>query len=309
MTINIADAIMIKNYIFKETKTMKQNNKLPLKLPNKFASQIYYHYEPGDKEAEGDTLLRVYGAGLAMKNPDYGQTHIPTSSSFEYILEGKGFIEIEGRRYEVKAGDCVITRIGLYDRIVKSYGSSKEDPYVKLWLISRGRFIDSLFEAFGVTDRVIVRKINLYPVFQKFMSRLQTGGYSFSLATHTILDIMNAMFSGKVETEQDGDSLVWHIKHYIESRFREELTLSGTASAFGMNENAFKRFFLKNFGTTFAKYVASEKLEYAKNMLENTDLTVTEIARDLGFCDQSYFSARFKRTYGCYPSEYKKRHL
>ena len=47
---------------------MKRKDKLPLKLPNEFASQIYYHYEPGDKEAEGDTLLRIYGAGLAMKN-------------------------------------------------------------------------------------------------------------------------------------------------------------------------------------------------------------------------------------------------
>lgn len=280
---------------------------LPLKLPNKFSSQIYYHYEPQDNEAEGDTLLRVYGAGLAMKNPDYGQTHIPTSSAFEYIIEGRGYIEIEGRRYEVSAGDCVITRIGLSDRIVKSYGSSKEDPYSKLWIIARGRFVDSLFEAFGVSDRVIVRRINLYPVFERFFSRLQSEGYSFSLASHAILDIMNAMFSGEHAVEEDGSSTLWQIKHYIRSRLQNSPTLSETAAAFGMKESAFKSFFAKSFGTTFAKYVAGEKMEYAKNLLQNADLSVTEIALRLGFCDQSYFSACFKRRVGCYPTEYRRR--
>lgn len=287
---------------------MTQNTKLPLKLPNKFASQIYYHYEPGDKESEGDTLLRIYGAGLAMKNPDYGQTHIPTSSSFEYILEGRGFIEIDGIRYEVGAGDCVITRIGLNDRIVKSYGSSKEDPYSKMWFIARGRFVDSLFEAFKVTDRVIVKRINLYPVFEKFFSKLQSNGYSFSLATHTILDIMNAMFSCETTFEQDGNSLVWQIKHYIDNKLQNVPPLSDTAAAFGMNESAFRNFFVKNFGTTYAKYVASEKLEYAKSILESTDLSVTETARSLGFCDQSYFSACFRKKYGSYPTQYRRKH-
>lgn len=276
-------------------------------LPDHFAMQIYYHYESSDNEAVGDTLLRVYGAGLAMKNPDYGQTHIPTSSSFEYITEGRGFIEIEGIRYEVSAGDCVITRIALDDRVRKSYGSSKEDPYVKLWFIARGRYVDSLFSAFGVTDRVIVKKINLYPVFQKFFSQLQTKGYSFSLATHTILDIMNAMFSDGNAVEQDGNSLVWQIKHYIGTNLQTNPTLADTAAAFGMKEGTFKRFFAKSFGTTFAKYVASEKTELAAGFLENTDLSVTEIAWRLGFCDQSYFSACFKKRLGCYPSEYRKR--
>ena len=36
-----------------------------------------------------------------------------------------------------------------------------------------------------------------------------------------------------------------------------------------------------------------------------TDLSVTEIARKLGFCDQSYFSACFKKKYGNYPSIYR----
>ena len=201
---------------------MSEPKKLPLKLPNQFASQIYYHYEPTDADAEGSPLLRVYGAGLAMKNPDYGQTHIPTSASFEYITEGRGFIEIEGVRYEVRAGDCVITRIALSDRIVKSYGSSKEDPYAKLWIIARGRFVDSLFEAYGVSDRVIVKRINLYPVFQKFFSVLQEKGYSFSVATHTLVDIMNAMFSGETEIETEDNTYIWQIKHYISSKLQSK---------------------------------------------------------------------------------------
>ncbi len=295
---------MVKNT--SEVRTIPNFTKLNFKLPDEFASQIYYHYEPSDKDAEGDTLLRMYGAGLAMKNPDYGQSHIPTCSSFEYIIEGRGFIEVEGIRREVSAGDCVITRIALDDRIVKTYGSSKEDPYVKLWFIARGRFVDSLFSAFRVTDRIIAKKINLYPVFQKFFSQLQNKGYSFSLASHTILDIMNAMFSGETSVEQDGNSLVWQIKHYIENNLQSSPTLSDTAAAFGMRESKFKSFFTKNFGTTFAKYVASEKVEYARSLLENTDLSVTEIARCIGFCDQSYFSVCFRKKYGCYPSEYRR---
>ena len=288
---------------------MPVSKKLSFIMPDKFSSQIYYHYEPSDADDTGSPLLRVWGAGLAMQNPDYGQTHIPTSTSFEYILEGKGYIEIEGRRHEISAGECVITRIALKDRIVKSYGSSKEEPYTKLWFIARGRFVDSLFEAFGVTDRVIAKRINLYPVFERFFSELQEKGYSFSLATHTILDIMNAMFSGKADVETDGNPLVWQIKHYISSKLQTKLTCAETAEAFGMRENSFKKFFAKNFGTTFAKYLATEKLEYAKSLLENTNISVTKIAQSLCYCDQSCFSAAFLKKYGCYPSEYRKKNI
>ncbi len=47
------------------------------------------------------------------------------------------------------------------------------------------------------------------------------------------------------------------------------------------------------------------KIELSKYYLEFTDMKVIDIAVELSFCNQGYFSSTFKKFMGCSPSEYK----
>ena len=56
---------------------------------------------------------------------------------------------------------------------------------------------------------------------------------------------------------------------------------------------------------TLRRYCIEHRLEYARQLLVNTDLSVNEIIRKIGYQNKTYFYKIFKQRYGITPSEYK----
>lgn len=71
-------------------------------------------------------------------------------------------------------------------------------------------------------------------------------------------------------------------------------------------QNHIIRIFKEKYGVTPYKYYTDKKMRTAKLYLRNTDLTVDEISRRLGFTDPHYFSAYFKSASGISPLSYRK---
>jgi transcriptional regulator GlxA family with amidase domain len=65
------------------------------------------------------------------------------------------------------------------------------------------------------------------------------------------------------------------------------------------------RSFRKHHGVTLGQYMRRLKVEHARLLLANSDVTLSEIASRCGFCDQSHFSSVFKRIAGVTPGEYR----
>lgn len=271
------------------------------------SSQLYYHYEENaEPQNNSKVLLSVHGAGIVFKDSNYINSQFMTSTLFEYIVDGKGYIEFDGTRYEVGAGDCVVIRDAYKENKKLTYYSSKHNPYVKLWFIAHGKFVDGIFNAFNVSNYVNIKKANLHSVFEKFLSDIQKKSYSFSSTTHTILDIMTAMFVGENIAEIENRDINAGIKSYITEKLQSPSKTCEISKYFGMTESAFKRYFKSNFGITYHKYVMNEKMNAAQILLTESKLSVTSVASALGFCDQSYFSAAFKKYFGVYPSKFRK---
>ena len=64
--------------------------------------------------------------------------------------------------------------------------------------------------------------------------------------------------------------------------------------------------FKSSSGMTIRAYANLLKLEDAKKLLSETDLSITEIALDTGFNDVSYFIKLFKKQFGISPLKYRK---
>ena len=73
-----------------------------------------------------------------------------------------------------------------------------------------------------------------------------------------------------------------------------------------MSESQTIRLFKKNFGTTPYTYVLNKKINFAKKLLIDTNLSVKEISTKLCFSDEYYFSNIFKEKVGCSPSQYRR---
>ena len=73
-----------------------------------------------------------------------------------------------------------------------------------------------------------------------------------------------------------------------------------------LNPSYFSKLFSQEMGTPVKAYILSVKIDTAKNMLEKSDYSVSEIAFSLGFSSQSAFTAAFKKLTGETPARYRK---
>lgn len=62
-------------------------------------------------------------------------------------------------------------------------------------------------------------------------------------------------------------------------------------------------------GTSFRKILNEVKIEIAQSMLDESTLSVTQVAHHLGYTDAGNFTKAFKKMAGCNPSEYSRRRL
>ncbi len=107
--------------------------------------------------------------------------------------------------------------------------------------------------------------------------------------------------------QREKNPLINDIMNYIETNFRQELTLSETAELFSVSSSHLSRLFKKCNGLNFKQYLIQRRIVEAKRLLEDEpDLKVAAIARDVGQPDFALFNRSFKMVTGLTPSEYRK---
>ena len=99
--------------------------------------------------------------------------------------------------------------------------------------------------------------------------------------------------------------LIRGIMDYIQLTMRASVTVKELAERFYVSESVLTRRFKKEVGMSIGEYVNDIIFTNAEKMLLKPDWSIGEISRNLGFCDQFYFSRRFKQRYHCTPYEYR----
>ncbi|ACU03687.1 helix-turn-helix- domain containing protein AraC type [Pedobacter heparinus DSM 2366] len=95
-------------------------------------------------------------------------------------------------------------------------------------------------------------------------------------------------------------------RQYIQQCMFDPLTLSGIAREAGINEFMLKKGFKELFGLTVFGYLNELKMNYARQMLLESQCTVYEAAYTMGYNEPYNFSKAFKKHFGYLPGELKK---
>ena len=92
---------------------------------------------------------------------------------------------------------------------------------------------------------------------------------------------------------------------FIESNFREPLTLAAVAEHAGLSESRLSKLYKARFGLTPGRQIARLRLGEAASLLAGTALPIAEIAFRVGYGDQSAFTRAFQREIGETPADYR----
>ena len=102
------------------------------------------------------------------------------------------------------------------------------------------------------------------------------------------------------------EQLAQDIREYISWHLAEPLPCSQVADYFGYNEKYLTTFFRKKFGISLKQYILHEKMERAKALLTESDLTVSQVGIRIGYSDVHNFSHAFKIAAAMTPGEYRE---
>jgi AraC family transcriptional regulator len=93
---------------------------------------------------------------------------------------------------------------------------------------------------------------------------------------------------------------------YIEEHLDDDISLSSLARLVRLSPFHFSRAFKQSFGLPPHRYLTSRRIDRAKDLLADRELSVTEIGLGVGFSETSSFTAAFRKVTGETPSEYRR---
>lgn len=94
------------------------------------------------------------------------------------------------------------------------------------------------------------------------------------------------------------------VRRYIREHLQEPLCVESLAREFHYSRTRLSVLFKEATGQTINSYITTERIARAKHLLVEGKLSMTQIARAVGYSSPQYFSRRFSQMVGCPPSDY-----
>lgn len=104
----------------------------------------------------------------------------------------------------------------------------------------------------------------------------------------------------------DEDYTVQKVKYYIEKNYHTDISLGEISNNLGLHPNYLSTLFRKKKGITYSQYLRKVRIDKAKELLEDTNLKLYDIAARVGYKDNAHFYRAFKEETGVSPAHYKK---
>ena len=101
------------------------------------------------------------------------------------------------------------------------------------------------------------------------------------------------------------DEEILQAQLWLQHNLGKELTIKTVAERFGMSARNFNRRFQQAIAQTPLQYLQELRLNTAQDLLQSSNLSISEIAYKVGYSDVSYFSKLFRRALSITPKEYR----
>ncbi|MBO6241591.1 MAG: AraC family transcriptional regulator [Butyrivibrio sp.] len=232
-----------------------------------------------------------------------------SSFLFFYVKSGSGFLDYQGREYEIKQGDCVF--IDCHNPY--SHRTS-ENLWSLEWIHFNGNVVLPIYlkyiERGGQPVFHPDNPDELQKIFDKLGSIAHSADYIRDIRINEVLSslltfIMSFSWNPDIIPTDSNAKIFFGLREYLDSHYPEKITLDNLADKFLINKYALSRGFKEQFGTSIINYLLSVRITHAKQLLRFTSDSIEEIGNQCGITPLYYFSRIFKQIEGISPMEYR----
>ncbi|MBQ9116085.1 MAG: AraC family transcriptional regulator [Clostridia bacterium] len=240
--------------------------------------------------------------GITYPISDYSVRRPETTviNLFEYVLEGEGEVLLRGKWQRVQAGDMYILRQG--EEHV--YRSCADSPMKKIWINYTADYMPAFMDAYGI-ESGIYRTEHARRYFDRIYDHAQDRVADNYVCLSVAECIHGIIHSIALEKKENDGTDVYKIREALNAAIYEKLSLDQLAAQLHISKSNIIRVFKKHYGITPYEYLIGLKIDTAKLLLKNTQMTIGEIAERVQISDQHYFSSLFLSRVGVRPKDYR----
>lgn len=115
-------------------------------------------------------------------------------------------------------------------------------------------------------------------------------------------------FSGAVTENKYFESLLW-LRESIYRWPAKDWNIDNMATEISLSRSRLQHLYTETFGVSISKDIISSRIEKAKDLLKNPELSVNDISTIVGYNNPSYFNRQFKTVYGKTPTQFRAEFL
>ncbi|WP_456286434.1 AraC family transcriptional regulator [Microbacterium sp. JZ70] len=222
-------------------------------------------------------------------------------------VTGAGTVRMGADTYTLTPGACIT----IPPLTPHEYQASFDDPWTIWWMHVRGTDVAELTgPLLGIPQpltrlRAVEGVAGLFDELVGLLERrlspahmLAAAGVAWQLLTRIVADSLLPAEGSPLERAM----------RFLEARVDGNIQVSELAAMVGMSPSHLSALFRRATGGGPGAFHTSLKMARARNLLDTTALTVTEIARAVGYTDPLYFSRHFRRVHGVNPTQYRAQH-
>lgn len=280
----------------------------------------YFKNDPKNNKLIGDDYLFVeYKCPIEVE-----KFKLWTDTPFmTYVISGKKDWTSVNRTYPLHSGDALFIRKGIYN--TKQY--FEEDYCTILFFITEDfirRFITNNTSVIKSTspkkhyDQIFPIHVtnSLNSLFLSVFNYFDMGGeiprelveikfneLLFNVALDPANQDLVSFFNTLRQVEKTS------IQDIMMKNFHYDLQLEEYARLCGRSLSTFKRDFKAHFNETPGKWLTNMRLDYAKTLLQNSELNINEVCYESGFKNTSHFNSSFKQKFNYPPNQYRNLNL
>ena len=260
---------------------------------------------------ESSDDFSLYEMGRYDSVPGYSYERIISKRSIiHFVTAGKGFLELDGVRHDVHAGQAFI----IPEDIHAYYRADDEEPWNYIWLHVGGPKLPVIYKKAGISaeNPIFTPEKDWDKIVELLRDILDNYDKEY-YCLGNLYKIFYFMTENSVNKEKpDIEPSLVYIKNvlgYIKIKYSEPIKIEHIAYACGLNRSYLTRLFKMSTGYTLQEYLTIYRMKKAMKMLVETPKSIQEIAFAVGYGDTFTFSKAFKRQYGKSPSTYRKEEL
>lgn len=248
--------------------------------------------------------LYLYVPPIVWKGDSVG--HIGKRDLFFWVIEGECFLRIDNQNYIIRPGQLAYLPKGK----VRAYTHASDTFRMYEMAFSATSKGKSLMELLGLTEGDFVVDIP----DKEEMSALFENSHRKEMFKNPIYDVawcanianIIRIYANERAKQHTSETKVFRpVLEYMSQNIGRSVRLEELASLVYMQPTYFIKCFGKSFGLSPLAYFNRMKIYKAMGLLAGTDLSIEDIAKQLGIADTSYFTRMFKKHCNVTPSVYR----